>query len=151
MKPCSKKLKTVLEMTSSNAVSNAIPDVYLGAVKSVMGEMNLDSACEMSHGSDGRFFLNIYTWRNGSKLIPILIEEFEAGQVKEAIIVANNHCRDADWYQLLLNGTICFANNKNWNNKKRICVVYFGPNRDKFISEFSQLGNVVEKVNRRNP
>ncbi|MGV7225162.1 MAG: hypothetical protein ACQ9MH_27050 [Nitrospinales bacterium] len=132
-------------------LKSIIPDAYLDAVKRVMGEMGLDPAFEMSQWPDGRFFLNTYTWSKRSKLIPILIEEFEAGQVKEAIIVANNHCRDADWYQLLLNGTICFANNKNWNNKKRICVVYFGPNRDKFISEFSQLGNVVEKVNRRNP
>ena len=72
--------------------------------------------------------------------------EFEAGQVKEAVIVANNHCTDADWYQFLLNGTMCITNN-NWNiKKKKICFVYLGPNRDKFISEFSQIGNVVEKA-----
>ena len=123
-----------------------IPNAYLDAVKRVMGEMDLDPACEMSQWPDGRFYLNTYTWSNGSKLIPLLLKEFEAGQVKEAVIVANNHCTDADWYQFLLNGTMCITNN-NWNiKKKKICFVYLGPNRDKFISEFSQIGNVVEKA-----
>ena len=136
---------------SLNDVSNSISDVYFDAIKCVMGEMYLDPTCEMSHWPDGRVFLNTYNWCNGSKLIAMLMEEFEAGQVKEAIIVANNHCTDEDWYQLLSNGPMCFANIKNWINKKRFCFIYFGTNRNKFISEFSQFGNVVEKVNRRNP
>jgi hypothetical protein len=114
-----------------------------------MGEMNLDPACEMSHCPDGRFFLNICSWTNGSKLIPILMEEFEAGRVTEAIVVVNNHCIDADWYQSLFNGTICFSNYEHRKYKKGVCFVYFGLNRSKFISVFSQYGNVLEKVNHR--
>ena len=99
MKPYPEKLEKLIDKTSLNYVSNAISDVYLDAVKCVMGEMNLDSACEMSHWPDGRVFLNTYTWRNGSKLIPILMEEIEAGRVTEAVVVTNNHHTDADWYQ----------------------------------------------------
>ena len=155
MKPYPGKLEKLLDKISLDYGSNAIPDDflddYLDAVECVMGEMNLDSACEMSHWPDGRVFLNTYTWRNGSKLIPLLMEEFEAGRVTEVVVVANNHCTDADWYQPLFNGTMCFTNHENGNTKKGGCFVYFGPNRSKFISEFSKFGNVVEKVNRRNP
>jgi hypothetical protein len=145
------KLEKSINKKSLNNVSNAIPDEYFDAVKNVMGEMKLNPACEMSQWPGGRAFLNIYIWSKGSKLIPILMEELESGNVKEAIVSTNNHSIDENWYQSLFNGTICFTNRRNGNNKKRVCFVYFGPNRNKFISEFSQFGNVVEKVNRRNP
>ena len=151
MKRYPEKLEKLIDKTSFNCVSNAIPDEYLDAVKCVMGEMNLDSACEMSHWPDGRVFLNTYIWRNGSKLIPLLMEEIEAGRVTEAVVVANNQCTDADWYNPLFNGTMCFTNHENGHTNKGLCFVYFGPNQSKFVSEFDQFGNVVEKVKRRNP
>ena len=150
MKPYPGKLEKLLQKISLDYGSNAVPDeyldAYLDAVKCVMGEMNLDSACEMSHWPDGRVFLNTDTWRNGSKLISLLMEEFEAGHVTEVIVIANNNCTDADWYSPLFNGTMCFTNHENGPSNKGLCFVYFGPNRSKFISKFNQFGNVVEKV-----
>ena len=133
--------------TSLNDVSNSISNVYLDAVESVMGEMYLENTCEMSHWPDGRVFLNTYNWCNGSKLIAMLMEEFEAGRVTEAVVAANKHHMGADWFQPLFNGTISLINQDHGNNKE-VCFVYFGANRSKFISEFSQFGNIVEKANR---
>jgi hypothetical protein len=126
---------------------NAIPDEYLEALKYVMGEMNLDHACEMSQGRDGRFFLNSYSWIKGSKLVPMLIEEIEAGRVIEAAVIANSRYIGWDWFQPLFNGTICFTIQKNGNKKNGgICVSYFGTKRNKFIAKFSQLGTVLERA-----
>ena len=151
MKRYPEKLEKLLDKISLDYGSNAIPDdyldAYLDAVKCVMGEMNLDSACEMSHWPDGRVFLNTYNWRNGTKLIAMLMEEFEAGRVTEAVVAANKHHMGADWFQPLFNGTIIIINQDHGNNKE-VCFVYFGANRSKFISEFSRFGNVVEKANR---
>ena len=133
--------------TSLNDVSNRISDVYIDAVGCVMGEMYLDPKCEMSHWPDGRVFLNTYNWRNGTKLIAMLMEEFEAGRVTEAVVAANKHHMGADWFQPLFKGTIIIINQDHGNNKE-VCFVYFGANRSKFISEFSRFGNVVEKANR---
>jgi hypothetical protein len=149
MKLNPEKLEKLINKTPLNYSSNGIPDVYIAAVECVMGEMNLEPGCEMSHWPDGRVFLNTYTWRNGKKLIPLLMEEFEAGRVTEAVVAAHNHHTGAGWFQPLFNGTMCFINHGHGNNKG-VCFVYFGPNRSEFTSVFSQFGNVVEKVNRRN-
>jgi hypothetical protein len=148
MKPHSENREKLENKTSLNDKSNSISDVYINAVECVMGEMDLDPACQMSHLPDGRVFLNTYTWRNGSKLIPMLMEEFEAGRVTESVVVANYHFADAIWFQPLFNGIMCFTNRQKVSNKKGACFVYFGTNRSKFISKFSQFGNMVEKVNR---
>lgn len=150
MKLNPEKLEKLINKTPLNYSSNGIPDVYIAAVECVMGEMNLEPGCEMSHWPDGRVYLNTYTWRKGSKLIPMLMEEFEAGRVTEAVVAANKHHMGADWFQPLFNGTISLINHDHGNNKE-VCFVYFGANRSKFISEFSRFGDVVEKVNRGVP
>ena len=145
------KVEKIMNKTSLNNLSNAIPDVYIDAAECVMGAMDLDPTCDMSHWPDGRVFLNTYAWRKGSKLIPILMDEIKAGRVTEAVVVSNNQSTDEDWYNPLFNGTMCITNNENGHTNEGLCFVYFGPNRSKFISVFSQFGNVVEKVNRQNP
>lgn len=70
------------------------------------------------------------------------MKEKESDDSKEAIVYVNNKYTYRDWFQPLFDGLMCFTN----GNMQGGCFVYFGNKQQEFISEFSQYGVVMAKV-----
>jgi phage N-6-adenine-methyltransferase len=104
------------------------------------------------HQWHGKVFMNPpYTRRVVSRFVEKLIEEFEAGRTVEAILLAHAFT-DTHWFVAaarrcqsicLTNGRIHFTKPEDgitaspcWGQS----FIYFGPNRDRFETEFSQFG-----------
>jgi len=146
------------------------PKKYIDAIHKVMGGIDLDPAsCEeanktvmakqfyspeddgLSKEWGGRVFLNPPYGEEGPPFIEKLYNSL--GPVTEAIILINSRSTDAEWFQPLFHGVICFTDHRidfNSPNKKETssthgsCFVYFGLNKKKFAEVFKGFGNIVK-------
>lgn len=147
------------------------PKKYIDAVHKVMGDIDLDPAsCEeanktvmakqfysprndgLSKEWEGRVFLNPPYGDEGPPFIEKLYNSL--GRVTEAIILVNSRGTDAEWFQPLFDGVVCFTDHRidfNSPNEKETgsthgsCFIYFGHNKKKFAEVFKKFGNVVKK------
>lgn len=146
------------------------PKKYIDAVHKVMGDIDLDPAsCEeanktvmakqfyspeddgLSKEWEGRVFLNPPYGEEGPPFIEKLYNSL--GPVTQAIILVNSRSTDAEWFQPLFDGVVCFTDHRidfNSSNEKETssthgsCFIYFGPNKEKFAEVFKKFGNTVK-------
>jgi phage N-6-adenine-methyltransferase len=151
------------------------PAEYIEAARRVMGGIDLDPASNdyanqvvradrffnkdddgLQQEWRGRVFLNPpYSYPLIERFTSKLIGDFEAGSTCEAILLVNNSS-DTDWFQALLARFIaCFTDGRirfyrdsgeYFGTRQGQAFFYAGPNRDRFVEEFSQYGVVVEAV-----
>ena len=90
----------------------------------------------------------------GKKWIDRLIYEYEAGNIKQAVLLGKADVKQV-WFEPLWEFYICFAYNRVYFNRpvgppERIMFgtvfVYLGPNEQKFVSIFSQFGRIARAV-----
>ena len=148
------------------------PQEYIDAVYEVMGGIDLDPASsyranETVKASEfyaeeddglfqswgGRVFLNPPYGKSGPAFIRKLVDELD-NTVTEAIVLVNSRATDAEWFQDMFDGIICFTDHridfdspeeKNTSSTHGSCFIYFGPNRAKFADVFGRFGNVVKR------
>lgn len=148
------------------------PKKYIEAVREVMGRIDLDPAScarankiiqakkfydRQTNGLDkkweGRIFLNPPYAKEGPEFIEKFFNDF-GSSFKEGIILVNARATDADWFQPLFEGIVCFTDHRiDFDSEKEkktasthgSCFIYFGPHKKKFASVFSQFGQIVRK------
>jgi len=159
-------------MLSSGEDNWWTPKKYIDAAREVMGGIDLDPAScaeankivraakyydEKTNGIDkiweGRIFLNPPYGTAGPEFIEKFIHDFDS-TFHEGIILVNSRATDADWFQPMFNGVICFTDHridfnspaeKKTSSTHGSCFIYFGPNEKKFAETFAQFGNVVKR------
>lgn len=149
------------------------PAKYVELARQVMGGIDLDPAsCAHAQQTvqattyyskevDGRFGKWIgRVWLNPPYSDPSpwtskLLEEYEAGRVREAVLLVNN-ATDAGWFQeLLQTGTpVCFVagrmrferpDRESGPARQGQAFVYLGRNEARFVAVFGELGTVVTR------
>jgi len=109
----------------------------------------------LKHPWFGRIWLNpSYTTGLVEQFAARLLEFLASGEVTEACCLFNNST-DTSWFQSLGRSAvaICFPKGrKNFWRPEQISfgsplqgqsIIYFGPNRQKFVVEFARIGLVV--------
>ena len=151
------------------------PAKYIEAVWKVMGQIDLDPAsCEAANETvratkyfglkddglkfpwKGKVFLNPPYGAAGPAFVNKMIEELRNENITEAILLVNSRATDAEWFQPLFDGVLCFTDHRidfdmpGLEGKKNLsthgsCFVYFGPRPEKFATVFAAFGNVVRR------
>jgi hypothetical protein len=146
------------------------PAEYIEAAREVLGRIDLDPASNaiaqqtvqagayFTEDDDGlqpdwwgRVWLNPPYGEHTGKFISKMTEELAAGRVPAAICLVNAHSTDTGWFQQLWDGVLCFTDHRinfggdgTENGSTHGSVfVYFGAERDKFMSVFCQFGACV--------
>jgi len=148
------------------------PKKYIDAAHEVMGGIDLDPAScaeanktvrakkfysRQDNGLDrswqGRIFLNPPYGKECAEFIEKFFNDY-GSSFQEGIILVNSRATDADWFQPLFEGVVCFTDHridfdspgeKTTSSTHGSCFVYFGPNEEKFAEIFSSFGSVVKK------
>ena len=151
------------------------PKEYIESIRQVLGEIDLNPAsCKqanqtikakkfysmeddgLSHLWHGKVFLNPPYGNDGPPFVEKLIEEIKAGNVTEAILLVNSRATDAEWFQPLYDGIICFTDHridfdspieKNTSSTHGSCFIYFGQNERKFAQSFIEHGTILKRFN----
>ena len=168
------KLGTHQLISQSNSNEWYTPKEYVEAARAVMGGIDLDPASNdiaqrwikaakyhtkdtdgLSQSWSGRVWLNPPWGRLAGEFVANLIEEFRAGRVTEFVTLVNAHSTDAQWFQALWDGILCFTDHRiNYHSETEVTngsthgsvFVYFGPNERAFIDAFARWGTIVRKV-----
>jgi ParB family chromosome partitioning protein len=153
------------------------PTEIIDAAKSVMGEIDLDPAsCESAQNNvcakmyytkdddslrdDCEWFGNV--WVNPPYSMPLikkfvskLVDQYEKGNVSQAIILTNNSS-DTSWFHMLLEKfPACFTygrikfwrpNLTEFGTRQGQTIFYLGDNVNAFAEKFSEIGRVVFKI-----
>ncbi len=165
----------------SQSISNEwyTPREYIEAAREVMGGIDCDPASNdmaqrwigaathytaetdgLAQEWHGRIWLNPPYGRLAGDFITKLAYEMAAGRVAEVIVLVNAHATDAQWFQILWDGMLCFTNHRinfespsgNGSGSTHGSVfVYFGPHKQRFVDAFSPWGTIVEKVHHDYP
>ncbi len=150
------------------------PAVYLDAVRKVLGDIDLDPAsCAQANRTigaarffteeqdglskrwAGRVFMNPPYGGAQAPFVAKLIEEYEAGNVTEAIALVSAYSTDTQWFKPLWDGTLCFLEGRiKWDNPTGKAssatigsvFVYLGTKQRTFVKAFEQFGPVVARV-----
>lgn len=150
------------------------PAPYIEAARDVLGGIDLDPASSPMANETvgasryyteddnglirewlGRVWLNP-PYGSGSGLFTTkLVEEYQATRTTAAILLLNAYGFDSHWFQPLWDHPICFTNHRvQFTSPARETggpananlFVYLGPDKDRFLSTFSQFGAIVERV-----
>jgi len=152
------------------------PIEYIQAAKEVMGSIDLDPASSeiaqrwiqahthytidddgLTHDWHGRVWLNPPWGRLSGDFVTKLVSEMAAGRVTEAIVLVNAHSTDAQWFQPLWDGLLCFTDHRiNYEGPNKAgsgsthgsVFIYFGTHESEFVAMFAQWGPILAKVNR---
>lgn len=150
------------------------PAAYIDAARAVMGGIDLDPASselanevvqadaiftEAEDGLvrewNGRVWLNPPYGKGSGLFTAKLVDEFREGRTTAAVLLLNAYGFDSLWFQPLWDHPICFTNHRvQFSSPDRETggpananiFVYLGPDRDAFLTTFSQFGAVVERV-----
>lgn len=168
-----KETKTPAQLiVSSNSNEWYTPKKYIKAAKQVMGGIDVDPAtCDKANETVGA--KKIYTkdddglqydwpglvWLNPpygrlvKKFVGKLIEQYEGGITKEAVLLINSHATDTKWFQPLWDYILCFTDHRvNFisptddspaGSTHGSIFVYMGHNKQKFAEVFREFGKVV--------
>lgn len=167
------------EMVMNNHSNNQndewyTPPEYIESSRRVMGVIDLDPASSeianrtvqanefysiedsaFEHTWNGRVWMNPPYSRVIKDFINKLVEEHEAGNVTEAIVVTNNGT-DTRWFHQLSSvasavclhrGRIGFLNQDGVridNNNKGQVFTYIGSRPERFAEEFAQYGTIAD-------
>ena len=154
------------------------PKEYIDLARQVMGDIDLDPASNehaneivkavqyydidmngLNREWNGRVFLNPPYGRVGVRSgagvwIENLINEFQSGNVTEAIVLVNSSTGDK-WFQQLFDYPICFVNHRikfyqpsgdKIQPTKSNVFVYFGTNLRKFKKVFGEIGRIYKPL-----
>lgn len=165
-------------LVSSESTEWYTPRDYVEAARTVMGSIDVDPAsCETANRVvraaiyytketngftkqwPGNVWMNPpYGYDdkkpNQARWTARLIEQYQAGIVKQAVALVNSKTGDK-WFQPLFNYTICFPNHrinfytpngKQSGSTHSSALVYLGPDDTLFISIFRQFGRIVRAV-----
>lgn len=151
------------------------PTEYIDAARRVMGGIDLDPAsCAeankvvgarafysleddgLTREWRGRVYLNPpYSYPAVEQFCQRLVEEHNAGKVKQAVVLVNNST-DSAWFHDLARacGAFCLTRGRvrYWGPnsaqaRQGQAFFYLGPERDAFMREFAAFGIVVEVAN----
>lgn len=165
-------LKSGTSMLQSMSNDWWTPKKYMDAVHEVMGHIDLDP-CSTPEANKTIRARKFYTERDDGLIQPwfgkvfmnppygtltsAFAEKFylEYGStVEEAIILVNSRATDADWFQPMFEGVICFTDHridfdspyeKQTSSTHGSCFIYFGANDEKFAEVFARFGNIVKR------
>ncbi len=170
------RLKESEVLLSSESNEWYTPQRYIAAARAVMGGIDLDPASHSAANQiaeagefydieadglrrewRGRVWLNPPYGQLTGEFIAKLMEELSSGRVTQAICLINAHATDTNWFQPLWSGVLCFTDHRidfmrsgdlgvSTSSTHGSVLVYFGPNRNKFINVFRQFGSVVERA-----
>ncbi len=154
------------------------PAKYIEAARSVMGSIDLDPAsCELANQTVkaaryyskedngltlpwyGNVWLNppygrLYKGTGTSAFVTKLLEEYQQGNIKQAIILTMLGMY-ARWFFRLLEYPICYLEQKPLfclsdgtitKHGFAACCFYLGPCEQKFIDTFSQFGRIAKAI-----
>ena len=147
------------------------PSEFVEAARNTMGRIELDPAsCKEANKTvkadkfytkeddglempwKGKVWLNPPYGEHVGKFVARFVEAFKKGDIEEGVLLINGASFDADWFQPLWKGTLCFMNGRiNFSGSEGTspthgsAFVYFGPNATKFREEFKQYGAVVKE------
>lgn len=167
---------------SSDSQEWYTPSKYIDSVRQVLGQIDLDPAsCDVANETikattffkqeddglnkqwTGQVFMNPpYGFGKNPKgkqasnqqlWTQKLINEYESGNIKEAICLVNS-ATDTNWFDKLWKYPICFLDHRikfvpGFGNTKKFgpthgnVFVYFGKNIENFRREFRQYGTIV--------
>ena len=147
------------------------PTEYIDRAKAAMGSIDLDPASSEEAnkivGADkyytadddglakpwsGRVFMNPpYSQPLIQKFCEKLIEEYQSGNITQAVVLVNN-ATETRWFQMLMRSAsaVCFPAGRIrfWHPRKTAvplqgqAVIYFGKNSKQFIEQFGNAGSV---------
>lgn len=146
------------------------PDEYIAAARGVMGDIDLDPASSeeaqerikahffytkeddgLARPWSGRVWLNPpYNMPHVENFIDKAIDEYEAGNVTQAIVLTNNST-DTGWFHSLISYPVCFTKGRIqfWSGDEKLAtrqgqaLFYLGDNVDLFARLFSVFGAVM--------
>lgn len=155
------------------------PKPYVDAAREVMDGITLDPAsCELANKTvravnfydiqadgmnkpwRGKVFLNPpYGWdedgeSNVAQWTARLVDEFQTGNIKEAILLVNA-TTERKWFQALWQYPICFTDHRiNFYNAsgeqkqptQGNAFIYFGPHKMTFAAMFEKFGTIVQRL-----
>jgi ParB family chromosome partitioning protein len=147
------------------------PKHIIDKAREVLGHIDLDPAsCEYAqktvqarmyfdkerNGLDlqwrGRVWLNPPYGRGIRHWINKLVDEYENGEVEQAITIVNN-ATDVGWFQPFWDYSICFPTGRVYFERpgseadspaQGSAIVYLGKNNGRFAGHFADLGPVFE-------
>jgi ParB family chromosome partitioning protein len=101
-----------------------------------------------------RVWLNPPYGGEAGKFVKKLMGEMEAGRVHAAIVLVNSNATDAEWFQPLWDGLLCFTDHRvnfygegeRSGSTNGSVFVYFGDRPKLFVERFSEFGTVVARV-----
>lgn len=163
----------IRKLSGSIHFSSASPDWYtppdiVERVNGVMGGIDLDPCADVGRGIPaanhytfeddgllrewrGRVYLNPPYGKEIGRWIRKLKEEYEGGDVEEAIALVPART-DTDWFGCLreyprcfVKGRLKFSAHKN-SAPFPSCLFYFGDNGQRFVEAFKDLGDIFERV-----
>lgn len=161
-------------ITQSNDNEWYTPSKYIEAARNVLGRFDLDPASNplanetvkadrffsieddgLSRPWRGKVWINPPYGEECREFVGKLVEEYNAGNVEEAVLLVNANSNDTAWFQPLWDHLICFTHHrinfyqsdgsKKSGSTHGSVFVYFGENKDAFAGEFSQFGAVVQR------
>jgi hypothetical protein len=150
------------------------PALYVEAVRSVLGGIDLDPAsCEiankvvqaetyytkaqdgLSHPWTGRVFLNPPYQRKAGDFIQRLCDSHSTGLVSSAIALVNSNCTDTAWFQPLFDYPLCFVQGRvDFDTDGRdedsgpthgTLFAYLGADVKRFVDRFEAFGPVMSR------
>jgi phage N-6-adenine-methyltransferase len=163
---------------SNNHISDGSDDWYtpkeiINSAKIVMGSIDLDPASsnkaqeeimainyftQETNGLDKKWSGNV--WLNPPYSMPLIglfitkaINEFESGNITQAIILTNNST-DTRWFHSLTDYVFCLTKGRLnfWNHKgeelgarQGQAIFYLGKNTSAFFNEFRKYGVILKK------
>ena len=151
------------------------PAKYIEAARAVMGSIDLDPAsCALANevvkadtyytkennGLELPWYGNVwlnppYSQRLGSKFVDKLIETYDNGEIKQAIMLLSSLSGDSRYFQPCWNYLICMhrgrihfynGNSNKDSSRHGSLFVYIGSYEQRFTQIFSQFGTIVKKV-----
>lgn len=150
------------------------PLIYVEAARQVMGQIDIDPASneiaqriiQASHyftieddGLDkdwiGRCWLNPPYGNTCPLFVRRLLEQYDCGNVSEAILLVNSHATETNWFAPLWNYILCFTDHRinfyapegTQNGSTHGSVfIYLGNQEKKFYEAFHQFGYIVKQV-----
>lgn len=150
------------------------PEPYIEAARKTLGHIDLDPATSPSANSvvqadhiytaedegenqpwSGRVWLNPPYGDGPKRFIPALMKHYESGAVTAAIVLANAHSTDADWFRPLFDHVLCFTDHrldfdsagrdKASSSTHGSVFAYLGDNPKVFAANFTEFGPIVRR------
>ena len=149
------ELATAMFMTSAPSRFPASSNEAQTVVQAARYATKEDDSLRPDYPWAGRVWMNPpYSMPLIRQFVNRIIDEYDAGNVTEAIVLTNNSS-DTQWFHALLSRfPACFTRGRiyfwrkepdnNFSTRQGQTLFYLGPNVDAFAREFAAIGLIVE-------